>query len=86
MELRSDAKNDIDLKIVYQSDKENCIEVHQICLLQVYLIKSFCYVNYIKKKGFSERRGWDWGWGGGGVGGTAESVQKGYTNRKTGNK
>lgn len=47
MELRSDAKNDIDLKIVYQSDKENCIEVHQICLLQVYLIKSFCYVNYI---------------------------------------
>lgn len=63
MELRSDAKNDIDLKIVYQSDKENCIEVHQICLLQVYLIKSFCYVNYIKKKGFSERRGWGWGWG-----------------------
>lgn len=47
MELRSDAKNDIDLKIVYQSDKENCIEVHQICLLKVYLIKSFCNVNYI---------------------------------------
>lgn len=41
----------------------------------------------IFKKGFSERRGWGWGvGGGGGVGGTAESVQKGYTNRKTGNK
>lgn len=35
----------------------------------------------IFKKGFSERRGW-----GGGGGETAESVQKGYTNRKTGNK